>query len=132
LADTALNVYRCPSEPGSSPTDTSYVMITGPGTLYDGTEATGIRNVTDGTSNTLLLVEAAGCGINWAEPRDLDVEQIALRINNRDGQGIQSRHPGGTNTAFCDGSAHFLSESIDPGTLRRLITIDDGEPVGGF
>ncbi len=132
LANTVIETYRCPSDPSSNPTDTSYVMIVGPGTLYDGTEVTGIRDVKDGTSNTLLLVEAAGCGINWAEPRDLDIEQLSLQINNPAGVEIRSYHPGGTNAALCDGSVRFLSESIDPGLLERLITIADGVPVGSF
>lgn len=132
LANTVIPAYRCPSEPPSNPTDTSYVMIVGPGTLYEGTEVTKFQNIRDGTSNTLLFVEAAGCGINWLEPRDLDIEQLSLQINNPAGRAIRSHHPGGTNAAFCDGSVHFLSETIDPKTLELLITIADGQPVGGF
>jgi prepilin-type processing-associated H-X9-DG protein len=132
LANTVIETYRCPSEPPSNPTDTSYVMIVGPGTLYDGTEVTRFADIRDGTSNTLLFVEAAGCGINWLEPRDLDIEQLTLQINNPAGPGIRSHHPGGTNAAFCDGSVHFLSETIDPGTLEKLITIADGQPVANY
>jgi prepilin-type processing-associated H-X9-DG protein len=51
----------------------------------------------------------------------------------------RSRHPGGVNTVFCDGSVHFISDSVDsyvptddppdtrlPGTWQRLGWIADG------
>jgi prepilin-type processing-associated H-X9-DG protein len=132
LAQTVIPAYQCPSDPSATGPETSYVMVVGPGTLYDGTEPTSMQDITDGTSNTIMLVEVTGAGINWSEPRDLDLEQIALQINAPSGQGMGSKHPGGMNVAFCDGSVRFLSETIDPQTLERLITIDDGNPVGSF
>jgi len=132
LAQTVIETFRCPSDAVGSGPETNYVMITGPGTLYDGDEPTSFRKITDGTSNTIMIVEVAGSGINWLEPRDLDVQQLPSQINAPGGQGIQSSHPGGANVAFCDGSVRFLSETIDPRTLQNLITIDDGNPVGSF
>ena len=32
-------------------------------------------DVTDGTSNTIAIVEVEKSGINWAEPRDVDLSQ---------------------------------------------------------
>ena len=132
LAQTVIPAFRCPSDAVASGPETNYVMIVGPGTLYDGEESTSMRNIKDGTSNTIMFVEVVGSGINWLEPRDLDIEQLSFQINAPGGQGIQSSHPGGANVAFCDGSVRFLSETIDPQTLQNLITIDDGNPVGCF
>jgi len=133
LADVIPEVYRCPSEPPSGGShNTAYAMIVGPGTLFDGAEVTRFRDVLDGTSNTILFVEVSGAEIHWMEPRDLDLEALRLRINNPAGPAIRSRHPGGVNSAFCDGSVRFLSETIDPETLRLLITRADGNPVGRF
>ena len=132
LAQTVIPAYQCPSDPTAVGPETSYVMIVGPGTLFEGTEPTSMREITDGTSNTIMLVEVTGAGINWSEPRDLNLGQIALQINRPGGQGMGSRHPGGMNVAFCDGSVRFISETIDPQTLERLITIADGNPVAAF
>jgi hypothetical protein len=132
LADLMPEVFRCPSDASSGALETGYAMIVGPGTLFDGADPARFQDITDGTSNTLLSVEAAGSGIHWMEPRDLDVEQLRLQINGPAGFGIRSHHPGGVEAAMCDGSVHFLSNSLDPKMLERLITIADGEPVGDF
>jgi len=127
LADLMPQVYRCPSDSPSLPSETSYAMIVGPGTMFDGRTVTGVSRIMDGTSNTIMFVEATGSGINWLEPRDLDVEQLPFQINSPTGTGIRSHHPGGVNVALCDGSVRFLPDTINPQTLKALITIAGGE-----
>ncbi len=38
----------------------------------------------------------------------------------------RSRHPGGVNAVFCDGSVHFIQDGIDSTTWRNLGWIEDG------
>ncbi|MEN6407257.1 MAG: DUF1559 domain-containing protein [Thermoguttaceae bacterium] len=40
-----------------------------------------------------------------------------------------SFHSGGCNAVFVDGSVHFLSEDLDPVTMRRLVTRAEGKDV---
>jgi prepilin-type processing-associated H-X9-DG protein len=47
-------------------------------------------------------------------------------------QGFKSRHPGGAQFVFCDGSVHFLSETINYDMYQRLGDRRDGRPVFGF
>ena len=58
--------------------------------------------------------------------------------------GSRSRHPGGVNVVFCDGSVHFIADSIDshapvtatdttpPGTWQRLGWMADGLNPGDY
>ncbi len=42
---------------------------------------------------------------------------------------IFSSHGGGAHAVFCDGHVAFLKESMDPRTLRKLVTRSGGEIV---
>jgi len=43
--------------------------------------------------------------------------------------GARSRHPGGVNVGFCDGSVKFIKNSINPITWRAVSTTRGGEVV---
>jgi len=47
-----------------------------------------------------------------------------------DVQGFRSRHPGGVHFTACDGSVHFLTDSISHVVFRTSCTRDGGETVG--
>jgi len=127
------SIYLCPSDIPAGPLDTSYVMIVGEGTLGGvPNEAVYFGDITDGTSNTILAIEVVASGINWLEPRDVTVEEAVTYITNPAASGSRHAHPGGVNALFADGSVHFLLDTIDPQTLRLLLTRDDGQAVTGF
>lgn len=113
-----------------------YSVIVGPDTPFTGPNVwNGMATITDGTSNTLLLVERKTPLKCWMDPRG-EITQAAAEIGiNKTLDGIGSRHgtppESGANSARCDGSVHFLSETIDPAILRALITARGGEWGGG-
>lgn len=142
FAQTRPGPYYCPSS--GQPRDsqgrwhTAYAFPTGPGTLFPAEGPLSIRQITDGTSSTLLLVEACGRKIVWTEPRDVDVTELELRINapgNESGTSnglISSYHAQAAHVALADGSIRFMSEDISPDVLRALTTADAGDPVNEF
>jgi RNA polymerase sigma factor (sigma-70 family) len=77
---------------------------------------------TDGTSNTILVVEAAR-PVPWTKPEDLPYvpDQALPRFG-----GL---FHGDFNALFADGSVHFLSRNADDEALRAAITRDAGDVV---
>jgi hypothetical protein len=119
--------YRCPSAPANS-SFTSFAVITGSGTLFEGDHPTPMDDIPDGLSNTLLVVEAAGSNILWMEPRDLAFDRMTLVINAPGGHDISSLH-GGAIVAYADGSARPVSDATAPKFLRSLITRNGGDGI---
>jgi Protein of unknown function (DUF1559) len=48
-----------------------------------------------------------------------------------DAQGFRSNHPGGVFFCLADGSARFISETVDNVVYRTSCTRDGGESVAG-
>jgi Protein of unknown function (DUF1559) len=137
LHETILSVYNCPAETSTlnskSSTNTNYLAVVGTETVWPGSKAVSAKDVTDGLSDTLMIVETANSGIHWMEPRDLHVLQMAPTINSKGGQGISSKHVGGCVTGLlADCSVQLLSDSLPTETLRALLTRQVGEQVGDY
>jgi hypothetical protein len=136
-AVTEGRAYSCPSNPW--PRDeqrrffTAYAAVTGDGTVFSKDMRAQFPKIPDGSSQTLLIVEACGQRIVWTEPRDVDASLSPPRINSdgsepgRSDGLISSYHAGGAEVAFADGGGRFLNESIDPEVLKALTTADGGE-----
>ncbi len=123
--------YGCPSDENSlnSVGETSYMVVTGPRTLFPGAGSSRRGQIRDGTANTIFVVEVIGHGRSWLEPADLDVRNLQLQVNGRKGQEISSRHPGGANVLMVDGSVHFMPDETPPEIIEALITPNGGEAI---
>ena len=114
-------VYRHPDDPADS-TTSAYYVLTGPGTVFDDDDGTRIAEIRDGTSNTLLIVEADR-KIPWTKPEDLAVDPDEPLPK------LGGYTPGGFNAALCDGSVRFVAETMDEQMLRAAILKADGQVV---
>jgi hypothetical protein len=122
-------IYRCPSDDLARPGETSYAGIDGPGTLWSGSKGSGFGDIKDGSSTTLSVVEAAGSGINWMEPRDVPFRSLAKGLMPTTKPGMASRHDGVRKVVFCDGHTSSLNSTIPAKTLQALATRAGGEPI---
>jgi len=85
-----------------------------------------LTDVTDGTSNTLLLAEASGrLGVAWSSP----LSPTGLRQVFGGSKGF---HLNGSPACLVDGSARFVSNSTSLRILGRLSTRAGGEIIGDW
>jgi prepilin-type processing-associated H-X9-DG protein len=110
--------------PGDDPTSglTPYQVFVGPMTIFEGKEGHGIIEITDGSSNTILVAEAE-TPVPWTKPEDLPFDP------NKPLPRLGGRHRSTFNALFADGSVHVISTGMSDGTLRALITRNGGEVV---
>jgi len=83
-----------------------------------------ITDITDGTSNTILLVEAADDqAVIWTKPADLPFDpKQPLR-------GLGFKYGNGFLALFCDGSVRMVAKMVDTDLLKALITPRGGEAI---
>lgn len=123
LSSISVAPFQCP-DAQCQPGETNYMVIVGPSTVFDGDKACKFRDIIDGSSNTILVVEVVGTGVKWSEPVDIDVSKVNV-INGPP----SSNHKGGFNALLCDGSTRFLPVTISPNDLQALITRNGGEII---
>ena len=155
---TPLAIFQCPSDEPPVPdfplTDVTFAPMctasevdapTGDGVFYRNSK-TRIADITDGTSQTVLLGDRAWVQTNgiWAgapngaicRPGEANVwpnatgpTQALILVHNNwinittDADGglddFSSNHPGGVNLLFADGSVHFVHSITSDGPERR-------------
>jgi prepilin-type processing-associated H-X9-DG protein len=108
---------------------TSYVAVVGDETMWPIEGGLKQTDVSDGLSQTIILVQVAESGIHWREPKDLHLNRMAKEINSKTTKGISSKHAGGAYVAFADGRVRFLSDNTDWRVLKALLTANGGEPL---
>ena len=123
LVEKMPAIFRSPKSKAAKGL-TNYVVPVGGGALYSSAkDEPKAKDVTDGMSNTIMLVEVDDShAVPWTKPDDMPFDPTDPK------KGIGSLYEQGFNVAFCDGSAKFILKSIDPKTLKALITRAAGDP----
>lgn len=121
-----------PQEPGTTP----WQGFVGRGTAFDPAvpNMSLSRDFTDGTGNTILIVEAAG-HVPWTKPADIAFGPN-LPLPKLGGDYLAkanwpfhcTRRDPGAIVAMADGTVRFLRADIPESTLRALIVRNDGGP----
>lgn len=105
----------------AAPTETDYFVIVGENTAFQAEKGRHFRDFTDGTSNSLLVVESRKA-VHWAKPSDIEFPKDKLPKLG----GISAK---GFRIARADGSTGFIRNDVNAKQLRLLMTINDGNEI---
>jgi hypothetical protein len=116
------SVFNDPSAPTLEQSTTYYQVFVGKGTAFESPQGHRLQDFPDGTSNTLLIVEAA-TAVPWTKPVDLSYapDQPLPKLGGQ--------HLGGFNAALADGSVRLIPQQTKDQVLRALITRNGGEKL---
>jgi type II secretory pathway pseudopilin PulG len=118
-------VYGNPSTPLGLAGQTIYLAPADKDAILGNDKGTRVRDVVDGTSKTILLVEVdADRAVEWTRPDDYEVDPKQPLA------GVGHSRTGGVfAAAFADGSVRVISASIDAQTFLSLVKKSDGRAV---
>jgi Protein of unknown function (DUF1559) len=132
LIESMPKVYMVPNAKPTKPGTTFYQGFTcakgtSPRSFFidDPKGRTSFAQITDGTSNSLMIVEAAEAVV-WTKPDDLVYDP------KKDLPKLGGHSANGFNALFGDGSVRFIRDMVDKMTLKALVTIDGGEVTGDY
>jgi hypothetical protein len=107
-------------------TTANYLAVVGDETVWHGSKVVTSADVSDGSGNTIVLIENNGAGVHWMEPRDLSLADMDLQANSPAGVSSPYDDPA---VAMLDGRLHRLGGEMQAPVLRALLTIGGGEEI---
>jgi beta-lactamase regulating signal transducer with metallopeptidase domain len=122
LIDKMPSVYGYPSLTGSNQSHPAYFVFTGPETILGKGDKPSFADVFDGTSNTILAVDASR-DIPWTKPEDIPFDSKGPLPE------VGGFTPDGFDALFGDGSVKHIKKSINPTIFKALITRAGGEVI---
>ena len=98
---------------GSNPLHTNVVLITGPGTAFDGEHTYSLKDI---DHDQILAIELADTGVPWAAPGDISIEDVSPKI-------LQGLDGDGVHVLFADAEVAFVPCDASFEDLKKFFTV---------
>jgi hypothetical protein len=122
LIEKMPDVFKVSAE--TKPGHTQYVAPQGMGYLVDGDKPRSFIDMRDGTSNTIMVLTVAPDKAEvWTKPGGFELDPAKAAE-------VLGGHPAGFLALGGDGAVHVIPGSIEPDTLKAVLTVDGAEPAG--
>ena len=122
LAARMPKVFRSPRQAEALKDQTTYLAPLGNGLMWDAPKGLKATQISDGTSNTIALVEADDDrAVIWSRPMDITIDPKNPLA------GLLGHYGDGFHVALADGSVRFVKKTITPDALWALFTRAGGE-----
>jgi hypothetical protein len=103
---------------------TTFLGVRGKNMIFPDDHGVTIREITDGTANTIAVVDASDkLAVPWTKPEDFTPDP------KKPMAGLVGHFRIGFLAGFADASAHVISKHNDAATLRALFTRNGGEVI---
>lgn len=128
ISNMAIPAFQSPADESGVANRTNYVAMVGPNTLFPPDRGVKMFEVTDGTANTIAVIETKNVQGSWAAPIDPDLSTMSFTVGSGQGQ-IDDVFPGGRNVLMTDASVRFVGDSMAAQMWQWLFTRNDGQSV---
>lgn len=129
LTSREVGVYKSPWEDRTYPNYTNYVAIRGTDTVWGVDQGLRHSEITDDPADTIMLVEMGSSGIPWAEPRDLDWDNLPPTFDKRNFFKHLANHPDGLTVVMVNGNVERLPPDLPLEVFEAMLTKSGGEKI---
>jgi len=124
LIEKMPKLYASARVPGVDKGKTVFVVPVGKDTIFGGKEGMKIQQITDGTSNTILVLESDGKhAVTWTKPDDIEIDP------KDPSRGLLADERKLILALFADGSVRGLPLPKLGETLYHMLTAAGGEVI---
>ncbi|MCH8922279.1 MAG: DUF1559 domain-containing protein [Planctomycetes bacterium] len=117
-------LFAAPTSKVAGEGKTVYLAVTGKGTAFEKDAKVSLDTIPDGSSSTILLVEASDeAAVIWTKPDDWQFNP------DQPLDGLVGQYKTGFLVLFADTAAREIPASVDEDLLRRMVLRNDGKPV---